>query len=88
MDKETRDLLRAAVDQASRARAARGVFNCDPESLTERANQAEADGLPEVAVAFRNFRDNVVNRLMGEGWTIERIEETVMRVGQKGGFAA
>ena len=75
MTREERDRLRREIDRASRIRAQKGFMNCDPEDLTKRALEAKEVGYDEVGEALLNFRDKVVNVLLGEGWTVERIEE-------------
>lgn len=74
MDKETREYLKNRLDREARARVERGWMNCDPEYLTIRAMEARELGHEEVAEALEHFRDRVVNTLIGEGWTVERIE--------------
>lgn len=79
MDRETREYIKQKVNEASRRRAESGYMNCDPETLTRRANEAEALGFDDVAEALVNFRDKVVNVLLGEGWDLARIEAAVLR---------
>lgn len=74
MDKDKRELLKKLVDHEARIRAASGFADCDPESLSIRALEAEELGYDEIASGLRNFRDLVVNRLLAEGWVLERIE--------------
>lgn len=84
MNAADRKALRMAVDRAARERAESGYMDCDPETLTTRADDADRQGLPEVASALRAFRDRVVNPLLGEGWTLARIEEAALRHWGKG----
>jgi hypothetical protein len=85
MDKDYKDYLRREIDKAARLRVESGYLDCDPESLSSRALEAEILGFPEVAQAFRNFRDNVVNQLIGEGWSVERIEAAMLHHWEKNG---
>lgn len=78
MDKEIREYLKYKLDQIARERAEKGWMDCDPESLTRRAIEAEELGYDEIAEALINFRDKVVNRLLGEGWTLDRIEQAAI----------
>lgn len=79
MDKEIRDYLRSEVSKRSKERADNGFLDCDPESLTRRANEAYDLGLDEIGDALSRFRDLVVNQLLGEGWTLDRIEQAAYR---------
>lgn len=79
MDAEQRKILKELVDQQSRDRAERGYGNCDPEYLSKIAIEDEEQGYQEQADAIRRFRDMVVNPLLGEGWSLSRIEEAAMR---------
>lgn len=79
MNGEQRETLKKLVDAATRDRVDRGYGDCDPESLTIKADEADVQGYPEIAEALRNFRDKVVNPLLGEGWTLDRIEQAAMR---------
>ena len=83
MDRETRELLKAQLDKAARERVKRGYLDCDPESLTRRALEAQDLGYDEIAQALINFRDKVVNVLLGEGWTLERIEQAAFNYTHK-----
>jgi hypothetical protein len=79
MDAETRKLLKQAVDIASREAVANGRMDLDPESLTRRAWEADEQGFPEIGDALRKLRDDVVNHLLGEGWSLDRIEQAFYR---------
>lgn len=76
MDAETRQLIKSAIDNTIRSKLEQNVVyrSCDPEDLSIAADRAEEQGYPEVAGALRRFRDMVVNPLLGEGWTLDRIE--------------
>lgn len=78
MNKQERELLRKAVDEKARERVAKGYGDCDPESLTRRANEAYDLGYDEIGDALSHFRDKIVNPLLGEGWTLERIEQAAI----------
>lgn len=79
MDKEQREILKELVSVAASKRAASGYMNCDPEFLSNEAVRCEWEGYPEQAGAFRRFRDLVVNPLLGEGWSLDRIEQAAER---------
>lgn len=80
MDKSEFIRLKHRVSEAAKERAENTSYlDCDPESLSVRANEAEAIGHQEIADALRKFRDVVVNPLLGEGWTLERIEDAMYR---------
>lgn len=75
MDRDIRDYLRKQVDLVARQRAETGWMDCDPESLTMRANEADSLGYYEIGEALRTFRDKVVNQLLSEGWSLSKIEQ-------------
>lgn len=83
MDKKTRNFIRKELDRKARERS-EDWMNCDPSRLTERAVEAEELGELEVAQALINFRDKVVNVLLGEGWTLERIEAAMLHQFESG----
>lgn len=74
MTHEDRIALKYLIDKAVREKINTGYLDCDPESLTISANNTDDLGHTEVAQALRSFRDNVVNKLLGEGWDLNRIE--------------
>lgn len=78
MDAQTRNYLKSRIDAETRIRVERGRGDVDPENLTRRALEAEELGYDEIAQALRNFRDKVVNPLLAEGWSLERIENAAM----------
>ena len=77
MDARDREILKSLVDKRARERS-KTAFSADPEALTKEAIEAEEMGIPDLARALRNFRDKVVNPLLGEGWTVERIEQAAL----------
>ena len=78
MDKLQRDYLKALVDQEVRRRNS-GILKCDPESLTMAARDADDLGHTELADVFRRIRDRIINPLLGEGWTVDRIEDAMFK---------
>lgn len=74
---EQRRALKRLIDAAARERIKSGYMDCDPESLTVRADEAETQGHEAVATALRNFRDEVVNPLLGMGLDLARVEQAV-----------
>lgn len=70
MDNETRKYLKREIDKRARERD----NSLSPDDLTVKAAECDELGYPELAESFRNIRDKLVNPLLGEGWTLERIE--------------
>lgn len=80
MDAEQRQILKVLVDQKVRENTVSRIYrSCDPEDLTISADEAEELGYTEIASALRHFRDNVVNVLFAEGWSLDRIERAAFR---------
>jgi hypothetical protein len=49
------------------------------KSLSKFAAEAEEKGFDEIAEAIRKFRDSVVNVMLGEGISLDRIERAAYR---------
>lgn len=80
---EQRETIRYYRDLDARNKIANGYLDCDPESLTIKAAEAEELGHKEIASALRKFRDDVVNVLIGEGWDLNRIEIATLNWSEK-----
>jgi len=83
MTAEERKGLKRLIDEKVRHKVQDGYLDCDPESLTIRAMEAEQMGFQEVADTLRKFRDEIVNVLIGEGWDLNRIEMAALNWSKK-----
>jgi len=74
LSSEQRQALKKLIDEKARERS-QNRFNCDPEHISRVALELEELGIHQAAKSLRFFRDNVVNVLLGDGWSIEMIED-------------